>query len=152
MFAENNGEMVTEWRSRGRGLNVSARSRSRRLSEADTEPRLGVGGNLCCNVASINSSAPMRRYLTLVDLQKQHAFCFAVLLSGLVSIKASSSGWKEEIGEGVLFWHSHNGVLAGWSDNFVSKSSIQASRVSWAMLGHCTDLFFAAVRSKHCLS
>ena len=146
MFAENNGEMVTEWRSRGRGLNVSARSRSRRLSEADTEPRLGVGGNLCCNVASINSSAPMRRYLTLVDLQKQHAFCFAVLLSGLVSIKASSSGWKEEIGEGVLFWHSHNGVLAGWSDNFVSKSSIQASRVSWAMLGHCTDLFFAAVR------
>ena len=38
--------------------------------------------NLCCNVASINSSSPMRRYLTLVDLQKQHAFCFAVLQSG----------------------------------------------------------------------
>ena len=37
--------------------------------------------NLCCNVASINSSSPMRRYLTLVDLQKQHAFCFAVLLN-----------------------------------------------------------------------
>ena len=134
MFAENNGEMVTEWRSRSRGLNVSARSRSRRLSEADTEPRLGVGRQKsllqCCQHQLFVSDA------TIFDIggfAKTTCILFCCITK-LVSIESSSLGWKEEIGEAVLFWHSHNGVLAGWSDNVCVK--IQHPGSLGAMLGH----------------
>ena len=108
----------------------------RRTHETETRSR---GGNLCCNVASINSSAPMRHYLTLVNWIAQTTcilFWYIIITFGEHQgqfIKMKGINWREDI---IL-------ALSQWNACWI----IWKSGVSRVMLGHCTDVFFC--RSQH---
>ena len=117
---------------------MSARSRSRRLSEADTEPRLGVGRQKsllqCCQHQLFVSDA------TIFDIggfakTTCILFCCITIWSAL---RPAHQDERKKLARLYYFGTLTMECLPDDLITFVSKSSIQASRVPWAMLGHCS--------------